>query len=221
LRVWNLQTGDCQSVLKGNGTHGGVSLALSADARLAIFGSGESSLSVWNLESNKCINILEGHVDKIVAIAMSTESEIVISGSYDNTIRIWNINSGKCLTTFLARGISHAGICWKKSKLAIRFSTGKVEFYNIENLPLGPFITTAHQEIISEDLPAGPVTARPSCCGQQISIPSAIVDQIEHWSLDGGEGGYTDPALLLPCPLCSTPLRMNPFFVDIDPIILS
>jgi hypothetical protein len=28
-------------------------------------------------------------------------------------------------------------------------------------------------------------------------------------------------ALLLDCPDCNTPLRMNPFFVDIDPIILS
>jgi hypothetical protein len=95
------------------------------------------------------------------------------------------------------------------------FLNGRVEFYNIENLPLGPFITTAHHEIISEDLPAGPVTARPACCGQLISIPSAIADRIEHWALHGGEGGYTDPALLLDCPNCATSLRMNPFFVDI------
>jgi hypothetical protein len=97
----------------------------------------------------------------------------------------------------------------------VGFYDGRVEFYNIENLPLGPFITTAHHEIISKDLPAGPVTARPACCGQLISIPSAIADRIEHWTLEGGEGGYTDPALLLDCPNCATSLRMNPFFVDI------
>ena len=89
-------------------------------------------------------------------------------------------------------------------------------FASHENLICGPFITTAHREIISEDLPAGPVTARPPCCGQLISISSTIADRIEHWSHEGGEGGYTDPDLLLDCPNCNTPLRMNPFFVNIQ-----
>jgi len=87
--------------------------------------------------------------------------------------------------------------------------------FELKNLPLGPFITTAHREILSEDLPAGPVTARPPCCGQQISIPTSIADRIEYWNYEGGEGGYTENALLLDCPNCGTPLRMNPFFVDI------
>ena len=95
------------------------------------------------------------------------------------------------------------------------FLNDREEFYDIENLPLGPFITTAQREIFFEDLPTGPVTARPPCCGKLISIPSTIADCIEQLTHDGGEGGYTDPDLLLDCPNCSTPLRMNPFFVDI------
>ena len=99
------------------------------------------------------------------------------------------------------------------------FLNDREEFYDIENLPLGPFITTAQREIFFEDLPAGRVTALPPCCGQLISIPSTIADRIEHWAFEGGEGGeggYTDPDLLLDCPNCATPLRMNPFFVDIQ-----
>jgi len=49
-------------------------------------------------------------------------------------------------------------------------------------------------------------------------IPATIADRIEQWTNNGGEGGYTDLALLLDCPSCSTPLRMNPFFVDITQI---
>ena len=99
--------------------------------------------------------------------------------------------------------------------MILGFENGRVEFYDIENPTLGPFTTTANRKILSEDLPAGSVTARPPCCGKLISIPPAIVDRIDHWTLDGGEGGYTDPDLLLDCPNCATPLRMNPFFVDI------
>ena len=82
-------------------------------------------------------------------------------------------------------------------------------------LALGPFITTAQREIRSEDLPAGPVTARPACCGQRISIPEPIAERIEYFFLNSSETAYTDPALLLNCPSCGTLLRMNPFFIDI------
>jgi hypothetical protein len=94
-------------------------------------------------------------------------------------------------------------------------SAGDVNFYRLENFPLGPFITTAQREIRSEDLPAGPVTARPTCCGQRISIPEPIAERIEYFCLNSSETAYTDPALLLNCPSCGTPLRLNPFFIDI------
>jgi hypothetical protein len=47
-----------------------------------------------------------------------------------------------------------------------------------------------------------------------------LADRIEHWHLAGhdrGDHAYTDPALLHDCPSCGTPLRMNPFFVDVRP----
>jgi hypothetical protein len=93
--------------------------------------------------------------------------------------------------------------------------------FDLEKPPLGPLITTAHREIISEDLPAGPVTARPPCCDQLISIPADLAERIEHWHLAGDERGdyaYTDPGLLLNCISCGTPLRMNPFFLDVKPL---
>ncbi|NBV35228.1 MAG: hypothetical protein EBR81_15910, partial [Proteobacteria bacterium] len=75
--------------------------------------------------------------------------------------------------------------------------------------------TTAQREVISEDLPAGPATARPACCGKLIDVPDAIAERIDHWTVSGGEGGYKDPALEMPCPQCGTPLKMNPFFINV------
>ena len=94
------------------------------------------------------------------------------------------------------------------------FRNGEVRCFDIENLPLGPFLTTVHEEVVSEDLPAGPAFARPACCGQRISVPASAVERIGDWALQGGEGGYTDPTLLMDCPGCGTPLRLNPFLVS-------
>jgi hypothetical protein len=104
---------------------------------------------------------------------------------------------------------------WSNKLLGCGFSDGRIEFFKIEDMALGPFITTALREIISDDLPAGSVTARPPCCGQLISIPESISERIDHWTLEDCEGGYSDPALLLDCPHCQTALRMNPFFVEV------
>jgi|GEM_PF-2442659 len=49
---------------------------------------------------------------------------------------------------------------------------------------------------------------------------SALAERIEQWHLAGHDRydhAYTDPALLLDCPSCGTPLRMNPFLVDVTP----
>jgi WD40 repeat protein len=213
LRVWNLDSGQCTKILEGH-TKPVTSLALSADGRLAVSGSYDRTLRVWNLDSGQCTKVLEGHTKRVTSLALSADGRLAVSGSEDNTLRVWNLDSGQCISRFAARGLEI--IVFQSKRFVVGFSTGKVEFCSIENLPLGPLITTAQREIISEDLPAGPMVARPPCCGQLISIPPSIADRIEHWTHKGGEGGYIDPELLLNCPNCKTPLRMNPFFTNIE-----
>ena len=96
----------------------------------------------------------------------------------------------------------------KKNTLVVGTQSGAVQFYTLQNFPLGPFITTAFRNS----------TARPVCCGQLVDVPAAVTERIDHWSTHPGEDGYTDPALLMPCPQCQTPLRMNPFFVAPPPL---
>jgi len=149
---------------------------------------------------------------------VSADGRRVISLSGDSTLRVWDVESGECLAVCLLRGGHRLVVSWSNRALLAAFSDGTVRRFRLENLALGPFITTAHREVHSEDLPAGPPTARPACCGQRIPIPEPLAERIEHCSLTGSETGYTDPALLFNCPCCGTPLRMNPFFINIPAI---
>jgi len=212
LRVWNLETGKCLKVFEGH-EDAVACLALSADGQEALSGSDDKTLRVWNLETGECTNVFEGLRNTINFLLGSADNETAVAKFSDGSLFfITNETVG-----FFQRGLKGVAIHWGSKKVIMWFTNGKIEFYNLENLPLGPFITTAHREVISEDLPAGSVTARPPCCGQLISIPNTIAERIEHWTLEGGESGYSDPALLLDCPSCATPLRMNPFFVDVRP----
>jgi WD40 repeat protein len=214
LRVWNVETGECLRVLEGHASwvH---SVILSADGRRVISGSRDNTLRVWDVESGECLKVLEGHTQYISSVVLSADGRLVISGSDDNTLRVWDVKSGECLAVVFLRGFKSVNVSWSSGALIAGWSDDTVRGFLFENLSLGSFITTAQREIRSEDLPAGPVTARPACCGQRISIPEPIAERIEYFFLNSSETAYTDPALLLNCPSCGTPLRMNPFFIDI------
>ena len=225
LRVWDLRSGNSICTLVGHENVVG-SLSISPDGRLAVSGSFDKTMRVWDLRTGKCLRILNGYTYLIASnaelpnIYITPDGRLVVSSG-----RIWNLDTGESLAVFFLRGLASFEVDWSRRRLVAGFSDGRVEFYQIENLSLGPFITTAQRELASEDLPAGPVTAgpvtaRPVCCGEVIEIPPVLAERIEHWHLAGhdrGDRAYTDPALLLDCPSCGTPLRMNPFFVDVRP----
>jgi WD40 repeat protein len=209
-----VETGECLKVLEGH-TELIQSIALSANGRRVVSGSHDNTIRVWDSKTGECLKVLEGHAGCVQSLVLSAAGGRIVSGSSDNTLRVWDMESGGCLGAFFLRGQYSITLQSEGRKLFVGFSDGRVELYEIQNLSLGPLITTAHRAIISQDLPAGPVTARPPCCGQLIPIPDPISESIEHWNDKGGDGGYTALELLLDCHHCQTPLRMNPFFVNV------
>jgi nephrocystin-3 len=215
IRIWDFNTGECNSILHGH-ANWIKSISWSDDGKYIVSGSGDKTLRIWDVKSEVCIKILHGHEAAIHTVGFITQS-IFFSASLDETLRIWDLYKGNCYSVLFLRGLTSIALEAKRNRFVAGFSDGRFDFYHLQNPPCGPFISTAFREIISEDLPAGAVTARPPCCGRLISIPETISERIEHWSLDDIEGGHSDPALLLDCPHCQTPLRMNPFFVDVKP----
>lgn len=136
LRIWNLISGDCLKSLEGH--TGCVSvLALSANGRFVISGSKDKTLRVWNLKSGECVQILQGHHGEISSVSVSADSRFAISESGDESLRIWNLESGECCGIIYARGMTKAAINWQIRKIIIGYSFNQVEFFKIENLPLG------------------------------------------------------------------------------------
>lgn len=189
---------------------------LSSDGRRVVASEGRSLLC-FDTETWECQHEFDGHGGSVDFISLSEDGLSAISACSDNEIRLWDLLTGECSSVAFLRGLrpERLSVDWIRGRIVVNREDGFLDFFSIENLQSGPLITTARREILSEDLPAGAVTARPSCCGQFISIPEPTADLIERWSHQGGEGGYADPELLLKCPSCSTPLRMNPFFIDV------
>jgi WD40 repeat protein len=218
LCIVDAQSGHC---LKNFPVHErGVGLVrLSSDARRVVLAS-YGTLLLYDAEAWELLKTLGSHGGEIHFLSLSEDGQFAISACSKNEIRFWNIQTGDCSAILFLRGLRPRllAVDWNGGRVVVNREDGFLEFYQIENFRSGPLITTAQREIVSEDLPSGAMTARPSCCGQLVSVPKPVCDRIEHWIYEGAQGGYADPTLLMDCLGCGTPLRINPFFVDTKPI---
>jgi WD40 repeat protein len=190
---------------------------LTPDGRYVILTDSSNNLRILDIKTG-LHRVLAGHSDEVNSMIISPDGQFVVSSSCDFTIRFWRIISGECCNIFFIKGLTQISFDWKGDGLVAALSEGSVLKFQIENMRMEPLITTGFLEGRIDNSDKVPLTARPVCCSQLVDVPAAVTERIDHWSTHPGEDGYTDPALLMPCPQCQTPLRMNPFFVAPPPL---
>nr|XP_006824307.1 PREDICTED: notchless protein homolog 1-like [Saccoglossus kowalevskii] len=64
-------------------------IAWSADSRLLVSGSSDSTLKVWDITTKKISVDLPGHADEVYAVDWSPDGQRVASGGKDKLLKIW------------------------------------------------------------------------------------------------------------------------------------
>lgn len=64
-------------------------VAWSADSRLLVTSSKDSTIKLWNLKQKKMIADLPGHGDEVFAVDWSPDGDRVASGGKDKILKIW------------------------------------------------------------------------------------------------------------------------------------
>jgi hypothetical protein len=84
-----------KAVLTGH-TRAVRSVAISADGRRAVSGSGDRTVRVWDLETGDCAAVLQGHAVSVWGVAVTPDGRRAVSGSDDKTVRVWDLERGTC-----------------------------------------------------------------------------------------------------------------------------
>jgi WD40 repeat protein len=80
-------------------------VAVSADGRRAVSGSGDHTVRAWDLQSGALLHTLTGHDSSVGAVAVSADGRRAVSGGgADTTVRVWDLDTGALLHTLTTRG---------------------------------------------------------------------------------------------------------------------
>ncbi|KAI3576339.1 hypothetical protein IWW34DRAFT_808243 [Fusarium oxysporum f. sp. albedinis] len=94
VRIWNLQTGECDEVLKYPSPTG-KAFAFSRDSKVLLTASGNQFVRIWKTQTWDHI-IFRGHTGAINSAVISQDSKTVATSSDDATVRLWNTHTGRC-----------------------------------------------------------------------------------------------------------------------------
>ncbi len=106
LRVWDLESGRCERILRGQSNHI-ESVSMTPDGGRAVSGSWDD-ICVWDLESGRCERTMGGFQSMVKSVSVTPDGRRAVSGGSDNKLRVWDLESGACVLAL--EGHSGVGI---------------------------------------------------------------------------------------------------------------
>ena len=143
IRLWNIETGELHSILRGTGRSGAVSsLAWSPDSQTIIAGSNAKTVRIWNIKNGKS-NSRPGHSGSVNSVAFSPDGSMFASGSSDKTIRICRADDGKLRWTLKGHTGEVFCLAWSSNGQMIASSSSDktIKVWDLKN---GELFKTFH-----------------------------------------------------------------------------
>ena len=143
-------TGSQVAVLSGH-TDRVRSLTFLPDGTSLVSGSNDMALKLWDIQTGGVVKTLCGHTSLVYSVSISSDCSMIASGSEDNTIRLWNIQTGECCCVIEQQGAVYC-VCFSPTdpQRLISVSSGVVQQWDINGLPIGPTYQGSHAAFSSD-----------------------------------------------------------------------
>ncbi|SPO27921.1 related to TAF5 - subunit of TFIID and SAGA complexes [Ustilago trichophora] len=109
VRLWNSNTGRCESVLEGHRSRVWDVDSTRTGGHVAS-ASGDSTVKVWDVENAQCRTTLRAGVGDVYSCRFHPDEKHIVSAGYDKLVRMYDVESGSIIKTFTGHqlGVSSA-----------------------------------------------------------------------------------------------------------------
>jgi len=187
IRLWDVDTGREQIVLRGHGHRCILSAEFSRDGRYVVSAAMDSTVRLWDAESGRELLLLPGHEGAVTSAVFSSVGGLIVSGSYDKTVQVWDIRK---------KGIEWARLIGHSSRIGrITFSSDGKRVLSASEDKQFVLVWDAESGVCLETLnwtpdigaTAGRNSECPSCagaCGGETGFRTTPDGPIEAWYPD-------------------------------------
>jgi len=132
VRVWNLETGDCDVTLTGHKT-AVTALRFHSGGLLLASGSQDTNIVVWDVVGEAGLYKLSGHRDQVTDVAFLEKANKLVSCSKDSYVKVWDMETRHCCQTV----VGYKGEIWSldvdpsQQRLAVGSNDSEVRVYAI------------------------------------------------------------------------------------------
>jgi len=112
LRLWDAESGECQTLLVGQGAQ---TMNLATDEKLIVTGHLDGSLRTWSVETGDCLQTLNAHEESVGMVSLSANGQRAISAATspieegDYRLFLWDLESNQCLRALQGHNTSITG----------------------------------------------------------------------------------------------------------------
>ena len=124
--LYDIETGEVVFTLEA-GNRSMNSTAITADGRMGLGASDNSTIFIWNLVSGETLHILEGHEGVVNAIAVSADGRSAFSGASDGVAIEWNLETGQIIGRFTDPSGAITSVAYRDGTTAVTGSLGGTE----------------------------------------------------------------------------------------------
>jgi WD40 repeat protein/serine/threonine protein kinase len=96
LRLWDLGTRQCLSVLRGHG-ESVTAVRFTPDGKSLVSGGWDRTARLWDIASGRELRRFEEHDEYVSAVAVTPDGTLLLTACWDQELRLWDAGRGELL----------------------------------------------------------------------------------------------------------------------------
>jgi len=129
VRVWEVESGACRHILKGEGR----ALLSPKGNQVAFYNESGKEGELLDIATGVCIRRLSGHTGYITSAAYSPQGDQIVTGGRDMEVRLWDVETGECRQTITGHSKAVTSVLFspKGDYIASVSEDGMVRLWNV------------------------------------------------------------------------------------------